>query len=204
MTYIFHILGSLFTTEPPKDKLSGTTHSAFKTESPIAKGRLVGPIPTLAKEYEVSFEVNPSKNPTEKANVMHMGLGGNNARYGDNTPSVSVVPSKDGPMLQISSAVNGNKDYQHVTAPIPLNQWSKVKVKQNQVDGEHVYTISVNDKEVHKVKNTQPEEFKDLKVYAGNPWTEAQPGKIKNLKIVDKLKPEGTGTFQIFYILMYK
>ena len=179
----------MFTTEAPVDKLSGTTHSALKTETPIVKDRMVGSIPTLAKTYEVSFEVNPTKNPSGKANIMHMGLGGDNSKYGDRTPSVSVFPSSYGPKLVISSAVNENKDYQHVSKGIPLNTWSKVKVKQAKVNGEHVYTISLNDKEVHRVKNIQPEEFKNVKVYAGSPWSEAQPGKIRNLKIVDKLKP---------------
>ena len=66
---------------------------------------------------------------------------------------------------------------------VTLNTWIKIVVKQALVNGDYVYSIHLNGKEIHKVTNTQPKEFHNVRVYAADPWNEALPEKIRNLVI---------------------
>ena len=51
-----------------------------------------------------------------------------------------------------------------------------------------MYRISIGGKEVYAVENSQPEEFKDVKVYASNSGHTAQPGSIRNLVIESRVQ----------------
>ena len=48
---------------------------------------------------------------------------------------------------------------------------------------QYFYEIKVNGINVHQTENTQPDSYRDVKVYAANPWLPAVNGKIKNLAI---------------------
>ena len=50
------------------------------------------------------------------------------------------------------------------------------------------YRIFIDEKEEFNVVNSRAVGFKNVKVFAADPWYEAQPGSIKNLKINGKGK----------------
>ena len=43
-------------------------------------------------------------------------------------------------------------------------------------NSQYVYGIDINDKNVHQVENVQPSHFKNVKVYAANPWSQPLNG----------------------------
>jgi len=47
-----------------------------------------------------------------------------------------------------------------------------------------MYRIFVDNRKILETVNTQPKYFNGVKVYVGDPWSAAQPGHIRNLKIV--------------------
>ena len=54
-----------------------------------------------------------------------------------------------------------------------------------------MYEIKVDKESVFKIENTKAEDFKDVKVYVGDPWFEPVDGKIKNLVAVNKADEKG-------------
>ena len=48
---------------------------------------------------------------------------------------------------------------------------------------EFKYRISINETEKVDVENLKAVGFKNVKVFAANPWSKAQPGFVKNLSI---------------------
>ena len=83
----------------------------------------------------------------------------------------------------IASAVNGDENYEHWPDQPPVGEWTPIQISQTCEEGKYLYRIVIGGEEVHAVENTEPREFQDVKVYASNPWLEAQPGSIRNLVI---------------------
>ena len=50
-------------------------------------------------------------------------------------------------------------------------------------NGEYVYTVTIDGVVEHSVKNSDPEEFSDVSVYASDPWNLHQPSHIRALTI---------------------
>ena len=66
--------------------------------------------------------------------------------------------------------------------------WTTIAISQALEGGRYMYRISIGGKEVYAVENSQPEEFKDVKVYASNSGRTAQPGSIRNLVIESRVQ----------------
>ena len=54
-------------------------------------------------------------------------------------------------------------------------------ITQFKVDSAYHYQVFADNKRILDIKNTQPEDFKNVKIYAGDPWYDSQPGVIRNL-----------------------
>ena len=119
-------------------------------------------------------------------NLLHLTIGGDYGSYGQTTPSVWFHPSSG---ISIYSAVNGNPKYKYLTKTDrpPLGVWTSLEISQEQVGGKFIFKIVIGGKKIHSEENTQPEVFKDVKVYASDPWYEPQPGAVKALLIQTKL-----------------
>ena len=101
--------------------------------------------------------------------------------YGDRTPAIFFLSNPD---MHLTSAIDGNHNYnKDLNMTMPVNQWSSITLSQEKSNGVVTFRIEVNGAEAWAMVNTQPKEFKSVKVYASDPWYEARPGFIKALTI---------------------
>ena len=61
-------------------------------------------------------------------------------------------------------------------------------ISQTLEGGRYMFRIDIEGEEVHAVENSQPEEFKDVKVYASDPWHDVQPGSIRKLVVESRVQ----------------
>ena len=156
----------------------------WNEETKISKGKLVARIPQFDKEYLVSFEVKPNVFSNQWRSVVHFTIGADNTSYGDRVPGIWFHEDGKGG-LHIAAPINGDKNLYFNTRPVAVNQWSLIEVRQILKDGSYIYIIKINGEVVFSEKNLQAQSFNDVKVYAGDPWYEAQDGSIKNLYIIN-------------------
>ena len=57
-------------------------------------------------------------------------------------------------------------------------------------NGDYVYKIIVNHKEVHRKVNTRASTFAHVRVYASDPWYNPQIGYIRALSFYQTLQPK--------------
>ena len=84
--------------------------------------------------------------------------------------------------------MNGDKNYMGYTQYIPLNQWTKVIVRQIPYDSYFRFQMEVNgailmDINNNTDKNRDAQVFKNVKAYLGNPWMEPAKVIVRNLTI---------------------
>ena len=173
-----------------QDMVWKTAFSLKEGEQQIAKDNLLTTIPTLTKEWKVSFQVKPTDYDfSGYANVIHMTIGGkglgSNAKVGDRTPIVWIHKTRG---VMISSALNGKAAYTKTYKVIPpVGEWTKIEVSQTLIESKYIYSISIGEKNVLKVENKKPVELSDVKVYAGSPWYTARKGFLRNLEVQIKV-----------------
>ena len=188
-------------------------YSLLQEERQIAKGNLLTTIPSLAKEWYLSFQFKANKIEQGFQQVLHMTTGGkgagSGAKYGDRTPAIWRHSSRG---FLISSAVNGKPSFSNYIKPPSwwyYQLWVKIEVGQELVDSEMIYYISIDGIDAHpgsgrrrgrggrrgrgrrlsadySAKNSAPSEFRDVKVYASSPWYNPMNGYIRNLVIKNK------------------
>ena len=66
---------------------------------------------------------------------------------------------------------------------MPVNQWSTIVLSQENLSEVFIFKLTVNGVAALAIENTQPREFKSVKVFVSNPWEVAQPGLIRALSI---------------------
>ncbi|XP_065651875.1 uncharacterized protein LOC105847418 isoform X3 [Hydra vulgaris] len=150
----------------------------------LIRDNLITSIPLLEKEYSISFKLKPETFSQVWTNVIHLTTGDNYGKYGSRIPAIFGNPSTLG-SLQIASAVNGNSNYNFITQPLPLNEWSSIKISQKQLNETYMYTVYLNELMICNIKNIMPQSFSNVLVYAANPWSTAQDGFIKDFKITN-------------------
>ncbi|XP_065682612.1 uncharacterized protein LOC100201592 [Hydra vulgaris] len=153
--------------------------------TPLVKGKLVAEIPVLEKEFFVSLDFNPHKFNSGLHNIIHFTIGSDRSSYGDITPGIWSNALGNG-VLDIASSINGYLDVQTFwTNAVTVNQWSNIVINQVYNGSIYVYRIIINEEVVFCTINNQANSFVNVKVYASNPWAEAQNGSIKNLFVVN-------------------
>ena len=95
-----------------------------------------------------------------------------------NSPSPILI-STFGMFLRFPLSVNGDKNYNINTDPLPMNEWSKLVVRQQEVGSLILYEILLNNILIKSVVNTDLREFTDAKVFASNPARPSQDGEIR-------------------------
>ena len=142
-------------------------------------------IPTLYKQWSVSLDIKPIGLIGSYTNIFHIGLGPNHGAYGDRIAAMWFVGGTT--QLHITSAVSGQISRQPAagnTDPIPMNEWTRVGISQlRQTDGSYQYTITIDDKIYDQIVNTDPREFKNIKVYTSDNYYLAANALIRNFKI---------------------
>ena len=163
-------------------------------ERQLTKGNLVTEIPSLGKEWRVSHDFKPTSYGTKGwASSLHLTVGGDAGTHGDRTPaiffrhkSMYVAVSKDTYYNHIYNTVDNDR-------PL-LNEWTTIIVSQEQTnDGIYMIKLVVGCREIISFENKKPRFFSDVKVYASNPFTDAQPGIIRDIAIETTGSLKGQG-----------
>jgi len=143
------------------------------------KGTLLTTLPKIGKEFCIKFEIIVTKRTTSgHASGVHFTTGGNCCANGQRIPGLWFTPTG----LGLVSAISGNGN-SYSNTPIEVNKWTEVKFSQALEGGFYIHRTSVGGKEVRKAKNTKPEEFTDVKVYAADPWYPTQEGYVKQILV---------------------
>ena len=70
---------------------------------------------------------------------------------------------------------------------IPAGKWTQITLSQEYLSGKFRYRVLIDGVEKYNVENAQDGQFRDVRVYASNPWHDAQPGYIKDLSVKGKM-----------------
>jgi len=148
----------------------------------VTKNNLYQKIRILNKQWKVSLDIMPTGVIDDWGNILHVGLGGDSDSYGDRTPAIWFRPGTT--ELHIASGISGNKNYYRSFPAIPMDEWTKVEINQiEENSGSFQYTIRVAGIIVFQKINTEPTEFRDVKVYTGNNYDDPANAQIDNLII---------------------
>lgn len=158
---------------------------------PISKSNLLTTIPHWGREWRVSFEIKPLSTVSGWGSIVHFTEGGFCCKVGQRIPAVWFNPRTF--RLHITTGLNNVGSYPHnERRALPRNKFSKVVIDQIEVrQSVYRYRIFVNGRCVRSVVNTKPRVFKNVKVYAGDPWNSAANAVLRNFKFT--VEPEFTG-----------
>ena len=136
----------------------------------------------MRQKFEVKFDVLPKSIPSETwASVIHLTTGYNIGRHGDRIPGVWLNSQ---PFWCVASSVSGNYNQHHTFWNVSLNKWSSFRIWQNQFpDGSYFFEYSINNNTIRSIKNNDPKPFRNVKVYAADPWHASADAKIRNFQI---------------------
>ena len=195
-----HVRGDIcFLSEGGKvaDPIGWTTSLLLPGEHLLKKNNLLGTLPTLAKEWKVTFEFKPeSYNRNGFAQILHLTIDGKGIALGERTPALWIY-NKDGiPKVWIKTALNGKPNEGDLSdrTPPPLNKWSKVEISQvrrfNPLGTQgsyYVFSLVIGGETFEYEENNTPTKFSNVKVFTSSNWYAAQAGHIRGFKIENKL-----------------
>ena len=136
----------------------------------LKKSKLIKKQETLLRGWKVSFKIHPFGTVNKYSSILHATIGKDHGQAGDRIPAIWFQPRST--KLYICSAVNGNKDYCYSKSSIPLHRTSFIIVQQVQSkkNYQYYYQIIINGKRILNILNKNPQVFKNVKYYAGDPW----------------------------------
>ena len=141
----------------------------------ITRNNLHQTIPTLHKQWSLTFDYMPHGRVSGWANILHLGLG----CYENETPG--IWHSSMSTTLKIKGAINGTLNNLFNVRAIGFDKWTRVEITQfRQMDGSYQYTIIIAGKIIHQLTNNKPEEFLNVKVYTSSNYSPAANGRITN------------------------
>jgi len=89
------------------------------------------------------------------------------AGYGFHNPDIYYNPQNGA--LRIHNSINGNADYTFTTTQLQVNIWSSIEVAQVASNGQFVFTVQINNIQVHAIQNTDARSYPDgVSVHGGN------------------------------------
>ena len=149
----------------------------------LRKNTLLTTLPTLTKEWRVSFEFNPkSFNYNGYAQILQMTIGGKGGKVGDRTPALWIHKSKG---VYIVTTLNGKANVGKFfpTNKLPIGKWSALEISQTKRGTMYMFSFLINSETVWTQENTKPKQFSDVHVFASSGWYVAQAGFIRGFKI---------------------
>ena len=158
-----------------------TTAFSLESEHQILRDSLLTVLPHMAKEWKITFEVNPTHFRWNGwKSVLHMTTGGK----GDRVPAIWFHKTRG---IHISIALDGrasfNRFFDSKLLSLPLaGEWTRIEVSQILVSSRYMYSITIGN-EVFSNPNKKPVELSEVKVYASSPWYARQKGSLRNLRI---------------------
>ena len=153
-----------------------------KDELKLKKGMLLTTLPSMNEKFELKFEVKVLKLQSQQwANAVHLSVGNNIGTHGDRIPSIFL--NKDS-YWHICSSIGSNKNHCHNFQSVSFKNWTSFRIWQDQLpDGDYMYEYAINDVTMYSIQNRNPRKFKNIKVYASDPWYAAVMGSIRNLEL---------------------
>ena len=156
----------------------------------LKQNTLLTTLPTLTKEWRVSFEFNP-KNYDYRgyAQILQMTIGGKDGNVGDRTPSLWIHKTRG---VYISTTLNGEADVGKLfrTKKPRINEWTTVEISQARKGSKYMFSLVIKGETLWSVENTRPMQFSNVYVYACSVWYVAQAGSIRGFKIENKMPGE--------------
>ena len=147
-------------------------------------------IPQLGKQWYLSFDIIPGKTIVSTwASIVHSTIGGNFNNYGDRIPAIWFRPGTRA--LHICTALGTNKNYCFNHGNLPRNRFTNIQIRQTWSTKENVYKyiITINGRITRSVTNTRAQVFKNVKLWASDPWHRTADAFVRNL--VFKNLPNG-------------
>ena len=152
-----------------------------KDEYQLTKNTLLKTLPNMNEKFELKFEIRAEKVPTHWANAVHITAGSNIRKHGDRIPGIWL--HKDG-YWHICTSIGVQKNHCHNSPPVALNTWTMFRIWQEQLlDGDYMYQYAINNTTIYSVRNESPRAFKNVKVYAADPWYAPVKGSIRNIEL---------------------
>ena len=137
------------------------------------------------KEFTIEFDLVIKSLNThftgEWQNIFHLTIGPNYGTFGTRIPALFL--NKNG-YLRFRSQLGDQSNY-WFTFYIELNKNYSVKIAQQQIEGKHIFSITINGHVVNSVQNLKPMSFQKVLVYLSDPFFETfgPSGTLSNLKI---------------------
>ena len=159
---------------------------SHESEHLLKKTGLLTTLPSLGKEWRLTFEINPTSYVYRSyAQVIQMTTGGKSSAVGDRTPSLWFHRTRG---VYIAMALGGKASVgKSFRGKLPrAGEWTRFEIKQEQEGSQFMFSLVVGDEELWSIHNTRPMDFEDVKVYAASPWYFAQAGSIRDLHIEKK------------------
>jgi len=161
------------------------TLTFFKQQMAIRKNRLLTTLAVLPKEFDISFDLYPTKwgPPFHKSILRMTSTGSNCCGIGSRIPAVLGHYGSIG----VYFALNGGGSTCLATHKQPTKKWIHVRIAQireKRVTGDiYIFAVYLNHKLWRTMENRKPQEFRNVKVFAGDQFYSPQPGFLKNLQI---------------------
>ena len=154
----------------------------------LAKNALLSTLPTLDKEWRLTFEINPtSYNYRSYAQIIQLTIGGKSSAVGDRTPSLWFHRTRGVYLAtNLDGKASAGKFFRNKLPQI--GKWTRFEIKQERRGSTFFFSLLIGDQELWSVPNTKPQEFQQVKVYAGSPWYVAQAGSLRGLQIEQKMR----------------
>ena len=106
----------------------------------------------------------------------------NTAKYGGRVPALWSYKGK----LRIEYAKDNKGTRSHNLPGPPAGKWTQITLSQEDLSGKFRFRVLINGVEKYNVENAQDGQFRDVRVYASDPWFTAQSGYIKDLSVKGK------------------
>ena len=156
------------------------TAFSLATEHKLKRGSLLTTLPTLTKEWRISFELRPTRyQDNSYAEIGQIMIGGWRWSLG--------VHKEKGVYIAISLNGEESKRKFFKTSKSTLNEWTPVKISQTRVGSKYLFTLIIRGKTLWTIENTNPRDFSDINVFASSNLSVAQAGFIRELWISKKI-----------------
>ena len=154
-------------------------------ELELTENNLLTTLPTLGKEWEISFQFKPSNYDNSGwTNLLHLTIGGDGQIIGDQTPAIFFDTGMD---VTTSIGANPNQVI-NISPPPTVGKWSTLTLTQLKFGASTTFSVTIDGVALFSpVENPTPQEFSSVKVFASDNFYPAQPGFMKNLVIKTSL-----------------
>ena len=156
----------------------------------LQKNSLLATLPTLAKEWRISFDLKPKSYNNGFAQVLQLTIGGKATNIGDRTPALWMYKRNGVVKVVVATTLNGKASVSKISNELPpaINEWTNFEISQERRGSDYIFTLVMKGKTLWSAKNTKPQEFSSVKVFASSNWYVAQSGYIRGLKIENKIQ----------------